>query len=325
MIRLIKKIGLGLCLCLALLFLANTKVNGLDKKTSFTLSHYIMGVFHEDLGDIDEAIQEYKKALKVDDENLIIHLNLASSYIKKDDTAKAIAELRLASSIDPEAVEPFALLALLYSSKNELNLAASAYEKALKNASKLQPKNIDIYKSLGLVYLQQKEFKEAENTYRLITDLSPDDAQAHFYLANVYNELKKRDLTEKELRCALELNPDYHEALNFLGYLYVEEDKNLDEAEAMIRKALEFQPHNGAYLDSLGWYYFKKGQYDEALKELQKASSLLEDPVIYDHLGDTYLKFKDTENAKINWEKSLKLSPEQEKVKEKLEKINGEI
>jgi Tfp pilus assembly protein PilF len=123
-----------------------------------------------------------------------------------------------------------------------------------------------------------------------------------------------------KLKKALELKPDYDEALNFLGYLYVEEDKNLEEAEILIKKALEISPNNGAYIDSLGWFYFKKGKFKEALAELQKASSLFEDPVIYDHLGDAYFKLNDAANAKLNWEKSLKLDPKQVKVKEKLNK-----
>lgn len=322
MVSFIKKIGAGVGLCLTLLVLLSTKADGLDKKTSFALSHYIMGVYHEDLGQIDEAIKEYKKALKADDENLIIHLNLASSYIKKNDTATAIEELSQASRIDPEAVEPHALLALLYSFQGELDLATREYELALQNASKLEPQNIDIYKNLGLVYLKQKKLKEAEEAYLLIIKLSPDDPQAYFYLASVYSELDKNDLAQTQLRRALELKPDYPEALNFLGYLYVDQGKNLEEAATLIRKALESEPQNGAYIDSLGWFYYQKGDFEQALKELEKASSLLEDPVIFDHLGDAYFKIKDTQNARINWEKSLKLKPEQEKVKEKMEKLN---
>jgi tetratricopeptide (TPR) repeat protein len=89
----------------------------------------------------------------------------------------------------------------------------------------------------------------------------------------------------------------------------------------MIKKALEIEPNNGAYLDSLGWLYFKKGQTEEAIKELEKASALLKDPVIFDHLGDAYFKIGDIENAKNNWQESLSLEPAQDKVKEKLEKI----
>ncbi|MFA5145558.1 MAG: tetratricopeptide repeat protein [Candidatus Omnitrophota bacterium] len=318
----LKKFIRCLCFCLVALVFINTKALALDKNTSIALSHYIMGVMYEDLGDIDTAIEEFSKSLKEDHENLLVRLHLASNFIRKNDTHKAIEELKLAVSLDPEAIEPHTILALLYFSQNKLDLATSEYETALKGASKLQPKNIDIYKSLGQIYLEQKKFKEAEQVYKTIIDLSDNDAQAHFYLGSIYNELKNRGLTEKELRRALKLKPDYDEALNFLGYLYVEENRNLAQAEVMIKKALTIDPGSGAYIDSLGWLYFKKGRFKEALKELEKASSLLEDPVIYDHLGDAQVKAGEIEKAKQSWQKSLKLDPGQKDVKEKLDKLN---
>ena len=318
----IKRWSQGLFFCFLVFMPINTKAFALDKKASFVLSHYIMGAVYERLQDIDRAVSEYKKALKADSKNTVIHLDLASIYIKKNDIPQAIEELTLTARLDPEAVEPHAILAILYSSQNKPDLAATEYEIALKNASKLQPENIDIYKSLAAIYLAQKKYKDAENTYRLILNLSPNDAQAHFYLANIYEELKKRDAGVLELKKSLQLNPDYHEALNYLGYLYVEENRNLDEAEVMIRKALEIQPDNGAYVDSLGWLYFKQGKFKEAIKELEKASSLLEDPVINDHLGDVYLKTGDIEKAKLNWQKSLELDPKHDEVQKKIEELN---
>jgi len=280
-----------------------------------------MAVINEDLGNIDTAIQEYKKALTSDYQSSIIHLRLASSYIKNNNLSSAIEELQLAVKLDPEAVEPHAILGFLYSSQGKSILATSEYEAALKNASKLQPQNIEIYKNLGAVYLRQKKFKEAENIYRLIIDLSPADSEAHFYLANIYDELKNREAAKVELKKALALNPDYDEALNYLGYVYAEEGKNLGQAEIMVKKALEISPDNGAYVDSLGWIYFKQNKLKESVKELIRAVSLVEDPVIYDHLGDAYFKLNDKANAKLNWQNSLKLDPQQDKVKEKLEKI----
>lgn len=74
-------------------------------------------------------------------------------------------------------------------------------------------------------------------------------------------------------------------------------------------------------MDSLGWLYFKQGKIQEALKELQRAASLTEDPVIYDHLGDAYFKIGDNANAKLSWQKSLKLDPKQDKIKEKIDQL----
>lgn len=318
----LKRYSQGVFFCLLIILCINTKALCLDKKESATLTHYIMAAMYEQLGDIDTAIQEYKKALKTDNKSSLIHINLASLYIKKNEIPKAIAELNLTVGLEPEAVEPHAILALLYSSQNQPDLATSEYEIALKNASLAQPKNIDIYKTLGAIYLQQKKFTEAESTYRLILGLSPNDAQAHFYLGNIYEELKNRPQAIAELKQSLALNPDYHEALNYLGYLYVEEEQNLNTAETMIKKALTMQPDNGAYLDSLGWLYFKQGKFQEAIKELERAASLLEDPVIYGHLGDAYFKLGDTAQAELNWQKSLKLDPKQDKIKEKIDAIH---
>lgn len=318
----IKQIILLLLFCLAVSLIVKTDSIALDKKTSSAISHYIMGVISEGIGDIDTAIQEYKKSLKFDEEASVIHLNLASSYIKKDNIPEAIDELKTLIRLDPEVIEPHAILALLYTSQDKLREAAEEYETTLKKASKLQPKNIEIYKSLGALYLQQKKYKEAEGAYKLIIELAPENPEAHFYLGNIYNELKKNNLSENELKETIRLKPDFPEALNYLGYLWAEENKNLDQAETMIKKALQADPDNGAYIDSLGWVYFRRGKFKEAVKELERAGSLLEDPVIYDHLGDAHLKVNDKEKAKLNWQKSLKLSPGQEKIREKLEKIN---
>jgi len=305
-------------LCFALVFYFAAPAFPFDKKVSSALSHYIMGVIHEDLGNVEGAIKEYKDALKSEDKASIIHLSLASGYLKSNSLDKAIGELKSAALLDPEAVEPRAILALLYSSMGKADLATAEYEAALKNASKLQPKNTDLYKGLGAIYLQQKKFQEAEKVYGLLASLTPDDPQVHLYLGSVYAELNNSALAEKEFMAALKLKPDCHEALNSLGYLYVEADKNLDQAESMIRKALSIDPDNGAYIDSLGWLYFKKGRIQEAIKELEKASLLFKDPVIFSHLGDAYSKSGDMEKARLNWGKSLELDSSQDKIREKL-------
>jgi Tfp pilus assembly protein PilF len=280
------KVKRKLLLCLLAVFFLSSQALALDEKVSATLSHYIMAVMYDDLGQADKAVEEYKKALKTGFENPAIHLNLAISYLKNNNFVKAREELSLVAKLNPEAVEPHALMALVYSLENKRELAAGEYELALKNASKLSPENVDIYRALGIIYLEQKKLDAAENIYRLILDLSPDDPEAHFYLANIYFEQKNKIAAIEELKKTLELKPDYAEALNYLGYLYVEENKNLNQAEVMIKKALEFEPDNGAYIDSLGWLYFKQGKLSEALKQLEKAAASMNDPVIQEHLNE---------------------------------------
>jgi Tfp pilus assembly protein PilF len=282
------------------------------------LSHYITAVYQEDLGNVDEAIREYRKALDSDEDSSLLHLSLASAYIKKNDLSSATAELNRSVELSPDAVEPHAILALVYAAQDKEDLAAREYESALKNAVKFEPGNAQIYKELGQIYLQERKLKEAEGIFKIVTGLLPEDAQAHFYLGSIYYDGENYASAEKELKAAIKLKPDYHEALNFLGYMYIEQGRRINKAGAMIKKALEFDPENGAYLDSLGWFYFKKKKFKEALTYLEKAASCLSDPVIYDHLGDTFMKLGRPEEAKMNWGKSLKLDADQQQVKEKL-------
>ena len=88
-------------------------------------------------------------------------------------------------------------------------------------------------------------------------------------------------------------------ASNYLGFMWVDHDQNLERGGDLIKKAVELEPDNGAYLDSLGWYYYKTSRFPDALAQLQLAIEKLNpgDPVVYEHLGDTYLKLNDISNA----------------------------
>ena len=294
-----------------------------DRRVASSLTHCIMGGFFEKLGDIDKAAQEYIKGLKADPQNAHLHLNLAGACIKQGNIQKAMDELNLAIKYDPEAVEPHAVLALLYFSQNKSDDAGKEYEHALQKAAVLEPKNVSIYKSLGLLYLERKDYAAAEKTFKLVVELTPSDAEAYFYLANITDELKRRGETEGYLKKSLELNPDFHQALNYLGFIYVEEGRELDQAKKLIDRALVLDPENGAYIDSRGWFFFKKGEYAEAVKDLEKASLLIEDPVVFDHLGDTYLKLRDNDKARKYWEKALALDPTMAGLKTKIDSLKA--
>lgn len=125
---------------------------------------------------------------------------------------------------------------------------------------------------------------------------------------------------EKLLRKAIDMAPDFNEALNYLGYMWAEKGTNLVEARSMIDRALKQEPDNGAYLDSLGWVFFRMGQPAEALKQIQRAIEHTEEPdaTLYEHLGDILAELKQPAKAREAWEKSLKIEPT-DAVKKKLE------
>ena len=120
------------------------------------------------------------------------------------------------------------------------------------------------------------------------------------------------------MRKVIAIDPKHSNALNYLGYTYADLGQNLDEAEQLIKEALKYKPDDGYITDSLGWVYYKKGDFGKALKYLQKAVEIVpDDPIMLEHLGDAYLKLKDKANALKCYEKSLQ---HKEKDKEELEK-----
>jgi len=109
------------------------------------------------------------------------------------------------------------------------------------------------------------------------------------------------------MKAVIEIDPENANALNYLGYTYADIGKNLDEAERLVKLALQYKPEDGYITDSLGWIYFKKGKLDQALLLLQKAVTLIpEDPTILEHLGDVYMKLDKREKALEYYKDSLK-------------------
>ena len=118
----------------------------------------------------------------------------------------------------------------------------------------------------------------------------------------------------------IRLDPKHAEAYNYVGYMYAEKGINLDEAVKLISTALDLEPDNGYFIDSLGWALYQQGRYAEALRELKRAvEKAKEDPVIFEHLGDALTKNGLYEDAVVAWEKSLSLDPNADAVKKKLE------
>ena len=109
------------------------------------------------------------------------------------------------------------------------------------------------------------------------------------------------------MREIIVLDPSYSPAYNYIGYLYAEQSKNLDEAERLVKVALTIKPDDGYYLDTLGWIFFKKGQYKDALDVLKKANQKTpNEAVILEHIGDTYIKLKRSDEAAGYYNKALK-------------------
>lgn len=130
------------------------------------------------------------------------------------------------------------------------------------------------------------------------------------------------DKAEVDFRNALTIKPDQANILNYLGYSLIDRGEKLDEAMAMIQKAVSLQPESGYIVDSLAWGLFKLGKYEAAIPHMEKAAELMPvDPIVMDHLGDLYWAVGRQLEAKFQWRRALSFDPEPKdatRIREKL-------
>jgi tetratricopeptide (TPR) repeat protein len=262
----------------------------------------------------------------------------------------ALVYLQLALYLQPK--HPLALLSLadLYENLKKPELAIKTYERMpqdtpLRRNAEIQlgidydainrtedakqhlnkviaahPDDIDAIMALGNVLRGRKEFAQCATVYGkgIDTITHPDKANwlIYYFRGICYERAKQWPEAEADLKKALELYPEQPLVLNYLGYSWVDQRKNLDEGMKMIRRAVEQRPDDGYIVDSLGWAYFRIGDYVEATKHLERAVELKpEDPTINDHLGDAYWKVGRTLEARFQWTHARDLKPEPDDLK----------
>jgi tetratricopeptide (TPR) repeat protein len=154
---------------------------------------------------------------------------------------------------------------------------------------------------------------------------SPDSVEVAFLLASARERTGRLSEAVELFRELLRRAPGFAPALNYLGYLWIERSENLDEAVGMVREAVRLDPDNGAYVDSLGWGYFKQGQFAPAVEALERAARLLpSDPTVLEHLGDAHLAAGDPERARDAYRRAvLAGGAEARAAAEKLARLEG--
>jgi tetratricopeptide (TPR) repeat protein len=197
--------------------------------------------------------------------------------------------------------------------------------RSLQQLEKGNAEDLDVLSAMVSVYQRAKKFDQAQNVLNTAVQRFSDDEHVYFMQGALYEKQKKYPEAEKAFRKALELQKDDPDVLNYLGYMLADRGVRLDEAESLIEKAVKADPTNGAYLDSLGWVYYKQNRLDMAEEYLKKAVIFVNsDSSIHDHMGDLYYKTKRYEDARNEWNKAIQLSSEQEeidKVKKKLDEL----
>ncbi len=269
---------------------------------------------------------------------------------QSDDSALVFA--RLAQQLDPARDDTKLLMARMMIRGNHMDDAIAIY-KGIKPESEHYPesqrsaaelleqqdkidesiaylenvyardKDVNALIQIGDVYRRAERHAEAINAYdRAIAELGGKASSDYWHLLYARGMSYERNgdmkRAEEDLEAALEYKPDHPYLLNYLGYSWADQGKKIDKALLLITKAANLKPDDGYIVDSLGWVYYKMGQYDQAVNELEKAVELVPyDPTINDHLGDAYWRVGRKNEARFQWQRALNHSKD--------EKANAEI
>ncbi|WP_159946829.1 tetratricopeptide repeat protein [Rhizobium sp. 18065] len=182
------------------------------------------------------------------------------------------------------------------------------------------PKDVRSYLAYGSVLSEAKDYAAMAANYDTAVEvIGQSPVKSHwsiFFQRGIANErLKRWDRAEPDFRKALELNPEQPQVLNYLGYSWVDMNRNLQEGLEMIKKAVDLRPDDGYIVDSLGWAYYRLGRFDESVAELERAAELRAgDATINDHLGDAYWRVGRKLEATYQWKRALASEPEEAEV-----------
>jgi tetratricopeptide (TPR) repeat protein len=261
------------------------------------------------------------------------YLELCDDLMKLGKHAEASAALEEMIDKYPEQKIPLVYRALAQTRmlSGQFDTAREAADEALK----LDKTDLLTKLMIGAILSRSGKNEEAIEYYKaLLNEAPPNNDEAikriRAGLSIAYVNLDRFDEGEKELEILYSRDPDDPGVNNDLGYLYADQGKKLEQAEAMIRKAISEEPENTSYIDSLGWVLFKRGKLEEAAEELLKAAKDPNaDATIHDHLGDVYFKLKDLPKAKASWQAAeaaaAKINPPDKRlaeIRKKLESVD---
>lgn len=232
-------------------------------------------------------------------------LLLIETYRADHQIDKAIDQAKQGLAQNPKDQDLTVTLAMLYGEKSDTATATQLLRGLLKGGDSDQ----SIYLDLAEVQENGKKFADAEQSAEKAAQLareSADKQSAWFMLGSIFERQKKYNEAETQFRKVLEVNPENAPVLNYFGYMLADRGIRIEEATALIERALKVDPNNGAYLDSLGWAYYKQNRLSDAEQYLRKAIERQgNDPTILGHLGDVYLKLGDTQQAATTFERAL--------------------
>jgi len=302
------------------------------------------------LGESERAAELYRKLLEKFPNLPTLREKLTDVYLRNKDKKNAVEQLEAIIRTNPTSVQSYYMLGSLAFEDKDFKRAVEYFAKALllspnfeqlyydlagahvnanqprealqlleKARSRFAPSFVNEYFT-AMAYGRMKDHTNAlkhlvaAEVVARATGTNLLTPKFYFQLGAGYERARNYEEAEKYFRRCLQMQPDFSEALNYLGYMWAERGVNLSEARQFIEKAVALEPKNAAYLDSLGWVLYKLERPSEALGWLQKAIEYSEEPdaTLYDHLGDVYAAMDKLPEAREAWRKAISLEPNQE-------------
>jgi len=277
-----------------------------SRRRSLAILYQQLGMLYRDTQNYQAAIYTFQELGHLgDEEDRRSRLLIMDTYRQARDLPKALQTGREALAKYPDDPSIRNSLAMLLGEAQQPDEAIKLLQANLKgNAS-----DRETYLSYAQIYERSRMYKQAEEAARKAESLAvqpSDNELAWLLLGAIYERQKQFDLAEVEFKKVINVNPKNGMVLNYYGYMLADRGIRLEEARDLIQRALEQEPYNGAYLDSLGWAYYKENKLDQAELTLRKAVEReSHDPTIREHLGDVLAKQGRMELAVVEWEKAL--------------------
>lgn len=306
---------------------ARTLATGDDAKLEFVPA-YVLGKLATEGKFTQAAIDFYKIAISMrNDPPAMLYTEISSHLLDEKEYEEANAFLQEAldhpsNSLQSERWRFLFFLSYGHAFLGETELALDAIAQALGAAPDAIHGRLEYQKAW--IYYHARRWDEARKHFEDVIQVFHDDQDlvqdARFRLSNVYVELDDMETGERILEEVLQDDPDNTQANNDLGYLWADQNKNLDRARGMIQKALNEEPDNPAYLDSMGWVEYRLGNFEKAVEYLQQATQQEhgDDSTIFDHLGDALHAVGKKTAAQAAYERALEIEEAKKPPKQKL-------
>jgi len=287
----------------------------------------LLGKLHYQADDFSAAVELFKKLFTGDDQTAEMSRVLGELYVKTGQSDSALFYYQKAIDLEPENYRNYVVLFFASSSRlggegdAVIELTADKQKRLLSEAAaKVARDDFDGAYILGVAHDSLDDLEEARKFFEKALELRPQHERTLLNLASVLERTGRYAEAETHLTTLHELRPNDPTVCNFYGYLLALMNTRLDQAEQLIRTALKSEPDNGYYVDSLGWVFYMRGEYERAVAELERASGLVaDDPVILEHLGDAYQSLKRFREALAAYRKSMDIQGENSKILDKID------